>query len=189
MRQARESAPNGAMTDTSINKLDVARREIDCAVRLLLRGEDSLAIHLLAYSAYTILFDLWCHRHGGQDSLKGLLDTILAKEKKGVMRDKMALEFHDVPNSLKHADRNPDYVLEDHSDKSTYFTLALAIELWGLNGGDITPDMLSFSRWSNPLLPDHRAQGTLEVVQRHRTSYPDDALRSSLGDILNLKSS
>ena len=46
------------MTGTGITKLDAAQRQLDCAIRLMFSGEDSLVIHNLAYDAFCILRDL-----------------------------------------------------------------------------------------------------------------------------------
>jgi hypothetical protein len=51
-----------ASTENRIDKLQIARRELDFAILTQCRREESLAVHLLAFSAYTILFDLWKER-------------------------------------------------------------------------------------------------------------------------------
>jgi hypothetical protein len=45
------------------------------------RREESLAVHLLAFSAYTILFDLWKERHG-DNALKFALERFLDRREK-----------------------------------------------------------------------------------------------------------
>jgi len=116
-----------ASTENRIDKLQIARRELDFAILTQCRREESLAVHLLAFSAYTILFDLWKERHG-DNALKFALERFLDR------REKLGAEFHDIPNSMKHADRKPDGWLEDHSPKSAYLTLALATILWSALG-------------------------------------------------------
>ena len=44
--------------ETSVSKLDAARRQLDAAIRMYLANEDELAIHTLAAAAYRILRDL-----------------------------------------------------------------------------------------------------------------------------------
>jgi hypothetical protein len=45
-----------------INKLAAAQRQLDAAIRMMLAGEDELAIHTIAAAAYQILRDLKKHR-------------------------------------------------------------------------------------------------------------------------------
>jgi len=146
-----------ASTENRIDKLQIARRELDFAILTQCRREESLAVHLLAFSAYTILFDLWKERHG-DDALKFALERFLDR------REKLGAEFHDIPNSMKHADRKPDGWLEDHSPKSAYLTLALAIILWSALGETETEMMAEFWRLDNPLLPDFKARSGLEAL-------------------------
>jgi hypothetical protein len=57
-------------------------------------------------------------QEGHNNALKFALERFLDR------REKLGAEFHDIPNSMKHADRKPDGWLEDHSPKSAYLTLA-----------------------------------------------------------------
>jgi hypothetical protein len=41
-----------------IDKVEAARRQIECAIRLVAREDDDLAVHTLIMAAYTILEDL-----------------------------------------------------------------------------------------------------------------------------------
>ena len=61
--------------------------------------------------------------------------------------------FGAVPNFLKHADRDPDYVLNAHSKLSVHLTLAFAIRLWDEHGREKTPEMNAFSEVVNPFEP------------------------------------
>jgi hypothetical protein len=73
----------------NITKLDAAERQLDCAVRLRLRNEDSLSVHTLAYAAFGILRDLIRERgHDIQEVLAVLLDK----------SSKMGCQFSEVPN-------------------------------------------------------------------------------------------
>ncbi len=55
---------NDPMTDSSsvtlhsVDKFDAARRQIECAIRLVAAEEDELAIHTLVMAAFSILEDL-----------------------------------------------------------------------------------------------------------------------------------
>jgi hypothetical protein len=84
-------------------------------------------------------------QEGHNNALKFVLERFLGR------REKLGAEFHDIPNSMKHADRKPDGWLEDHSPKSAYLTLALAIILWSALGETETEMMAEFWRLDNPL--------------------------------------
>jgi hypothetical protein len=82
------------MTKGEIDKFEAAQRQLDCAIRLWFVDEESLAIHTLAYAACCILRDL------------------LGSQKREVLsKFEVSQKFGEVPNFLKHADRDPEYVL------------------------------------------------------------------------------
>jgi hypothetical protein len=81
-----------------IDKLDAARRQIECAIRLVAAEEDELAIHTLVMAAYGILEDLSKGRPYYEIGFKPWLTKI------GLKR------FRATANFLKHADRDPHAV-------------------------------------------------------------------------------
>jgi len=132
-----------------ITRLEAARRQLDCALRLRREGGDSLAVHTLAYAAYSLLRDLY-----GNSETKKVLEEF---EKQS--------EFRKVPNHLKHADRKPWAILKKHDEKHTRITLALAIRLWKDRGQPETDEMRVFSALPDPFKPEHRASETLKYVR------------------------
>jgi hypothetical protein len=74
-------------------------------------------------------------------------------------------KFGEVPNFLKHADRNPEYVLNAHSRRSVHLTLAFAIRLWEEHGHEKTSHMLAFSELDDPFKPGHQASESLKLVR------------------------
>jgi hypothetical protein len=124
------------MTKSEIEKLEAAQRQLDCAIRLWFVDEDSLAIHTLAYAACYLLGDLF------------------ESQKKEVLRKfEVSQKFGEVPNFLKHTDRNPEYILNAHSRRSVHLTLAFAIRLWEEHGREKTSHMLAFSELDDPFKP------------------------------------
>jgi hypothetical protein len=136
------------MTNGGIDKFEAAQRQLDCAIRLWVADEDSLAIHTLAYAACCLLRDLF-----------GRQKAEVLHKFEGSQR------FGEVPNFLKLADRDPDYVLNAHSKMSVHLTLAFAIRLWEEHGHEKTPEMIAFSEVVDPFKPDHRASESLRFVQ------------------------
>jgi len=148
------------MTDGGISKTDAARRQLDFAIRALLNGEDSLSVHNLAYDAYCVLRDLF----GPSATLKVL------------KRFENSANLREVPEYLKHAENDREAILNKHSDKHTYITLALAIRLWKEHGGEETPEMLAFSELPDPFKPGHKASETLGFVREGPITDPQAAL-------------
>ena len=121
------------MTDAGINKFEAAQRQLNCAIRLWVADEDSLAVHTLAYAASCFLRDLF------------------GNQKAEVLRKFEGSQgFGEVPNFLRHADRDPDYVLSARSKRSGHLTLAFAIRLWEEHGREKTPEMNAFSEVVDP---------------------------------------
>ena len=126
------------MTESEIDKFEAAQRQLDCAIRLWLVDEESLAIHTLAYAACCLLRDLFGSQKG----------EVLRKFE-------VSQKFGEVPNLLKHADRDPEYVLNAHSRGSVHLALAFAIRLWEEHGREKTPCMVGFSELDDPFKPGH----------------------------------
>ena len=160
------------MSENSITKLDAARRQLNSAIRLRLNDGDSLAVHTLSYAAYGILRDLCCAR---RREVKEVLDAIIDDA-----------EFAKHPNFLKHADRDPEGMLNAHSPETTHLTVALAIWLWKELEGNETPEMIAFSQLPDPYKAEHKASECLKYFQGSALAEQDeDAKRSHLQRILN----
>ncbi len=144
------------MTKTAISKMEAARRQLDCAIRLRLRDEDCLAVHTLAYASFGILRDLV--RDTGHD-MEDVLAVLLNQT------SKMGRNFSGVPNFLKHADRDPEEMLAAHSANSVHLTLAFAVRLWVELGGEKTLDMQEFAKLPDPYKPGYRASEFLKFLQ------------------------
>ena len=158
------------MTESGIDKLEAAQRQLDCAIRLWVADEDSLAIHTLAYAACCLLRDLF------------------GSQKAEVLRKfEGSQKFGEVPNFLKHADRDPDYVLNAHSKTSVVLTLAFAIRLWEEHGREKTPEMIAFSEVNDPFKPGHRASESLRFVQ-HGPILDADVAGAELQELASLPS-
>src|SRR6476660_706469 len=158
------------MTKSGIDKFEAAQRQLDCAIRLWFVDEDSLAIHTLAYAACCILRDLF-------DSQKR---EVLGKFE-------VSQKFGEVPNFLKHADRDPEHVLNAHSRLSVNLTIAFAIRLWEEHGREKTSYMLAFSELNDPFKPGHQASEALKLV-RHGPITDQNAVRSDMQRIITLGS-
>lgn len=144
-----------------IDKLEAARRQLDCAIRLFFDSEDSLSIHTLSYAAFRILFDLYPRRRrdGFEEDLNKLIDSIGWKP------------FTRIPNFLKHADKDHDESIRDHSHDSTVTEIGFAVTLYSRLTGCYTPEMRAFDDYIRALHPEYfelTADEDPEVERRYR---------------------
>ena len=158
------------MTKSEIDKFEATQRQLDCAIRLWFVDEESLAIHTLAYAACCLLRDLF----GSQ-------------KREVLSKFEVSQKFGEVPNFLKHADRNPEYVLIAHSKGSVHLTLAFAIRLWEEHGREKTSYMLAFSELNDPFKPGQQASEALKLV-RDGPITDQNAVRTEIQRILTLGS-
>lgn len=154
------------MTETAISKLEAARRQLDCAIRLRLANEDSVAVHTLAYAAFVILRDLVRKKGHSMAEVVGVLHD---------KSSKMGRDFSDVPNFLKHADRDPDAMLAQHSPTTVHLTLAFANRLWRELGNERTPAMQDFDKLPDPYKPGYRHSELTKFAQGPVLSEQDEA--------------
>jgi hypothetical protein len=88
-----------------IGKMEAARRQARAAVEMWFAGGDPVAIHTLVAAAHEILYDL-CKSRGLNDQL---FDSPAIKPG---YRKRWTTILRTYPNFFKHADRDPDDVLE-----------------------------------------------------------------------------
>jgi hypothetical protein len=91
----------------TISKLDAARRQLQAAIALWFNGGDPVAVHTLACAAYEIIHAVSLKRNPGRRDL--LFDSLVVKDEH--RRDFNTL-VKNPANFFKHADRDPDSVIE-----------------------------------------------------------------------------
>jgi hypothetical protein len=101
----------------NLTKLDAARRQLDTAIELYFGERDPVAIHALAAGAFEVVTAL-CARAGQPDEL---FDLVVPERRGEVLRWWRAAQ-----NFVKHADRDPDAVLE-FDPEFTDVVLVLAV--------------------------------------------------------------
>jgi hypothetical protein len=121
----------------AISKIEAAARQIDTAIDLYFADADSLAVYTLAYASFKILFDIYPHRQS--DGFTAQIDEVIAVE--GWKRMSRPANF------LKHADRDPDALLEAHHPDQGISVIGLATLLYRRLAGDFTPKMRAFDFW------------------------------------------
>lgn len=163
------NAPTQAASRFHVTKLDAARRQLRVAISLWFQDGDAIAVHTLACAAHQIIHDI-NRKKGGPDLV---FDSSIVTEehrKEMVMRLKQAMNF------FKHADVDPDGVVEFVPEISELFIMG---SLWGLEcfGLRLNPIEAAFSHWYMIKHPDvltekgrrqraHLAQiGSLRVLE------------------------
>jgi hypothetical protein len=127
-----------------ITKLEGARRQLDCAVRLFFDSEDALAIHTLSRAAFRVLFDLY-PRH--------LQDGFLEEVNSIIERAMGWRAFNLVTNFLKHADKDPDDTIPQITQANEAF-IGIAAILYSRLSGRYTPEMRAFDDWMKAMYPE-----------------------------------
>lgn len=129
------------MKDTSnlyISKLDVARRELDHALRLFLNKGDIVIIHLVISACGDVL-----------EGISGKSSGIRQEFKRRIKPDKLAYVMGKIKhayNFFKHADRDSKEILEFNPEISEFFLLD-AIEMYQSVTGEVTGLMVAFRAW------------------------------------------
>lgn len=115
-----------------ISKIEAAQRQLDCAIELWFLDKDELSVNTLAGAAYQLVHDLKKH--------KGLAHTLLydAAMIKPEHRKKWVNLLKKPVNFSKHADNDPDDVLEFDPQGNIGFLMAAAagLRLMGASTSD-----------------------------------------------------
>lgn len=120
-----------------ISKIEGARRQLDTAIDLYFDNADSLSTHTLAFAAFKVLFDLYPHHQG--DGFATRIDAMISKEGWRAMSG--------VANFLKHADRDPDALLQAHHPEEAMAIIGLGTLLYRRITGDFSSKMRAFDIW------------------------------------------
>jgi hypothetical protein len=133
------------MTGKLISKLEAATRQLDTAISLWFSGGDIISIHTLACSAYQIIHDI--NRKKGYRDL--LYDSVVVKDE--YRREMINLLKGDY-NFFKHAEKDPDQLIEfDGSKTETFILFSLfGLEMLGVKHNDIRGAFIIWYAINNP---------------------------------------
>jgi hypothetical protein len=120
-----------------ISKLQAAERQLNCAIRLYFADDDLLAVHTLSRAAFRILFDIYPKQ--SPDGFERLLNRLIA--------DLGWWEFNRVANFLKHADRDPEDIMDNAFEADTQMGIGFALILHCGIAGRFTPETMAFDMW------------------------------------------
>jgi hypothetical protein len=111
------------MTKIRVSKVDAACRQIDAAIRMLFDNGDPVAIHTLAAAGGRILRDL-CERKGTKKH-QMMMDHIVPGKEKDFWR-----VMNRPANFFKHAEQDPEEILDGLDERVNDFTTYLAVEYY-----------------------------------------------------------
>jgi len=128
------------MATIKVNKIEAARRQIDIAVRLLFDNEDPIAIHTLAMAGFRILRDI------AEKQNSNICKFTQSFIKPG-MEGKFWGSLQTFANFLKHANKDPDDIIDNIQEEVNDSILLLASLYYQDLGYQLTPEMLALSAW------------------------------------------
>lgn len=124
--EGQDKAPTIRGRVSRVTKTDAARRQLDTAIRLFFSHGDAVAIGTLAYNALEIGATL--ARQQGKREWTAFEDL---EEEFGKPAHELHQEFHAPRNFFKHADRDPEVVLEGFDDSVAEYLLFFATIQFG----------------------------------------------------------
>jgi hypothetical protein len=137
------------MSDATVrvDKLDAARRQLQTAITLWFDDGDPVSVHTLAFAAYEIIHIISKKRDPHRRDL--LLDTLVIKDEYQGYWNK---QLREDANFFKHADRDPDKVIEFNPFISQMFILYSIVgrELCGERPSDEESAFLWWFQIANP---------------------------------------
>ena len=128
------------MTD-QISKVDAAHRQLDTAIDMYFNDADALSCFTLTYAGFKVLLDIYPHHQ--EDGFAKQIDDLLGKEG--------WWHLSGVGNFLKHADRDPDGVLETFHPDLAYTVLGLATLLFRRITGEFSLKMKALDFWTETI--------------------------------------
>lgn len=152
-----------------VTKLESAARQLREAILMFFERRDPIAVHTLAAASNQVLVDV--SRSKGHASL--LKDSPFIRPEK---RKEWLGHLNEAANFFKHADRDPDDVLQFYPAVTPFFILD-SIQIYALLTKDFPHDQRAFIAWFNAAYSDLLLEGPIkQAVVELLTSglNPDD---------------
>lgn len=164
-----------------LNKLEVARRQLETAIELYFNGGDPVSTHTLATAALEVLSGLNSVRKGSP-----MLSDLEASG--AIWPDKLDIArraFREAQNFFKHADKDPERVLDFNPDATAFFLLDAAEKYRELSGEN-PPIVRVFALWFRVQWCEvfHFANGEEQVLAMTRSLYTLSDKTKFFADVL-----
>jgi hypothetical protein len=153
-------------TTIAVSKLDAAKRQLDCGISLWAADKDAVSIHTLTGAAHEIVSDL----NKKRGNKHPLFDADFVK-------DEYREEFRKLMRKdimfFKHADRDPDAVIE-FAPLASMMYMSLTIHMLRTLGESLSDIQLVFHMWLMFHKPDWINDEAMQLLKR---SVPVDTLK------------
>ena len=136
-----------------LTKLDAAERQINTAIELLFHGGEPIAIHTLAMAAFRVLYDVSKRKNG---NFHFNFDVMIRPGKEKEFRR----YFNKWSNFAKHADSDPDRLIEALDESVNDFLLLGCCLGWQEHGNELSHAMHIFFSWFMTVYPDTLKDGS-----------------------------
>lgn len=124
-----------------ISKLDAAKRQLETAILLYFNNADPVSIHTLIGAAHGLLANL-IEARGGQSLMKLIIKDQVRKEN----QKKVAKKFTLAREHFKHANQNPDFVIDFYPSYNDFCLYDACIMYFTLTSEQV-PNLEVFTYW------------------------------------------
>lgn len=169
-----------------VTKLEAARRQLDCAIRLFFNDDDMCSIVTLSRASFRLLFDLYPKLT--KDGFEKPFEKVI--QRLGWNR------FNEVANFLKHADRDHDSEL-DIDEINCMTGIGLSAILYGRIRGQITREMRAWETymavaqphlWDETPVPEAEGYDDfLKAVEFFKNASREERLATGRGFLAQLR--
>lgn len=147
------------MSESKLNKIEVARRQIDASIRMFFANEDSVPIHTLIMAAYRILRDLAAKQN------TSYMDKIINSIIKPGTKKEFWHVFQRAANFFKHADRDSEEILNNFDEEVNDFIILVACLYYQDLGHQHTPEMITLIAWFMSVHSEYILEESFSVFQ------------------------
>jgi len=150
------------MTKIRVNKIDVARRQLDAAIRMTFGGEDPIAVHSVAAAGHQIIRDI-CKSRGDIDGYHRLTDWLSPGQQKQFWQ-----AINRSANFFKHADKDAN-AIHEVNEEETDSLIVVASKWYADLGFTQSLEMRCFAAWFAMCHPETftPAARTAAMMQGH----------------------
>lgn len=153
-----------------ISKLDAAKSQLDTAIDLWFSDRDGLSVLTLAFASFRVLMNIYPHQvvDGFDAAIDNLIQQNIGWRK-----------FSATANFLKHADKDPDGVLQGFHPDLGMPVIGWATLLYKrLNNGSLSLRMMAFDSWLETTAADEL--GIEELDQNAERAARNTRMREAI---------
>lgn len=130
-----------------VTKIEAAKNQIDTSVLMFFRNDDPLSTHTVACAGLGIIEDL--SKQSNKESSLSLILNQVVENKRGDMKKIL----NEAQNFLKHADKDPEGVLEYNLDILEYY-IFFACNSYHQFTGEMKGKIWGFMLWFSMVHPN-----------------------------------